>query len=337
MMAAEEQVTLREATEADFARVAELISATQPDPVTEANVLEWERRVLAGQIRRRVLAVDGTGQVAGYGIVQHSDSMGVGRFYLWVTVDPKRRRRGVGAQLYDNALELASSHGVVELESEVREDDAAGIRFARQRGFTVNRHIFESVVDLTAFDEGRFAGLVEAVQATGIRFLSLADVDMDPGYFRQLYEVNYRAVLDDPASTGHWVSFEEFERTLKGASWFDPRGQIMALDAASGAVVGLAAVGFFAHTHQASNMITGVDRAYRGRKIALALKLLALRYAKEKGASCIVTDNDSQNAPMLAINRKLHYIPRPGIFRLSKRNFSAGQSETGFFSLGNGF
>lgn len=307
---------LREATEADFARVAELKSATQPEPVTEANVLEWERRVLEGQIRRRMVAVAARGQVVGYSVVQHFRSMGEGRFYLWVTVDPQQRRSGIGGQLYANALDFALGHGATELESEVREDDAAGVRFARQRGWSVNRHMFESVLDLAAFDESRFAGLVEAVQAGGIGFLSLADVAMDPGYFRQLYEVNYRAVLDDPASTGNWVSFQEFERTLLGASWFDPGGQIMAVDAASGAVVGLAAVGFIEHSNRASNLITGVDRAYRGRKIALALKLLATRYARTRGAGFIVTNNDSQNAPMLAINRKLGYVPRPGIFRL---------------------
>jgi GNAT superfamily N-acetyltransferase len=312
-------IEIREAVEGDFARIAELISATQPEPVTEANVLEWERRVLIGQIRRRMVAVAESGQVVGYSVVQHSRSMGEDRFYLWVTVDSAWRLRGIGAQLYDNALAFAIEHGAVVLESEVREDDAGGVAFARQRGFAVNRHIFESVIDLAAFDESRFAGLVEGVRAGGIRFLSLADVDLDPGYFHQLYEVNYRAVLDDPASTGNWVSFEEFERTLRGASWFDPRGQIMALDATTGAVIGLAAVGFFANTRRASNMITGVDRAYRGRKIALVLKLLAIRYATEKGASCIVTDNDSQNAPMLAINRKLGYVPRPGIFRMLKQ------------------
>lgn len=43
-----------------------------------------------------------------------------------------------------------------------------------------------------------------------------------------------------------------------------------------------------------------------------------IRCANEKGASYIVTDNDSQNAPVLAINRKLGYVPRPGIFRLIK-------------------
>ena len=275
---------LREATLADFARVAELISATQPELVTEADIVEWERRTLAGQIRRRVVAVDAAGQLAGYTIVQHTDSLGEGRFYLWLTVDAARRRGGLGAQLYDNALAFALAQGALVLESEVREDCPDGLRFAEQRGFTVSRHLFESAIDLASFDERPFAGLVEAVEAGGIRFISLADVDMDPGYFRQLYEVNYRAVEDDPASTSSFISFEDFQQILMSASWFDPGSQIMAVDQATGVVVGLAAVGFFQQTNRATNLITGVDRAYRGRKIALALKLLTIRYARQRGA-----------------------------------------------------
>lgn len=309
-------VVIREAVEGDFARVAELISATQPEPVTAADLLEWERRVLAGQIRRRFVGGDADGQIASYGVVQHNSAMGQGRFYLWVTVDAGRRRRGLGAQIYDNALSFAVAQGAETLESEVREDDTDGLPFARQRGFAIVRHIFESAIDLATFDEKPFDGLLGAVQAGGIRFLSLADVAMDPGYFRQLYDVNYRAVADDPGTTGGYVSFEDFQQILLTASWFDPAGQIMAIDAVSGAVIGLAAVGFFQHTNRAYNLITGVDRPYRGRKIAQALKLLTIRHAKTRAAEAIVTDNDSQNAPMLAINRKLGYVPRPGIYRL---------------------
>jgi hypothetical protein len=46
---------------------------------------------------------------------------------------------------------------------------------------------------------------------------------------------------------------------------------------------------------------------------------LTIRYAKARGADAIVTNNDSQNAPMLAINRRLSYVPRPGIYRLVKQ------------------
>ncbi len=64
--------------------------------------------------------------------------------------------------------------------------------------------------------------------------------------------------------------------------------------------------------------MTGVVASYRGRKIALALKLLAIRYAWSHGAKTIRTHNDSLNAPMLAINRKLGYQPQSGKYRLRK-------------------
>ena len=67
------------------------------------------------------------------------------------------------------------------------------------------------------------------------------------------------------------------------------------------------------------NLMTGVDRAYRSRHIALALKVQSICFAKAFGADSIRTHNDSQNGPMLAINRKLGYQPRPGEYRLIKR------------------
>jgi hypothetical protein len=49
--------------------------------------------------------------------------------------------------------------------------------------------------------------------------------------------------------------------------------------------------------------------------VAQALKLLAIRCARRYGAVYIRTHNDSENAPMLAINRKLGYQPQPGLYR----------------------
>jgi hypothetical protein len=46
---------------------------------------------------------------------------------------------------------------------------------------------------------------------------------------------------------------------------------------------------------------------------------VALRFAKKHGADSIRAYNDSQNAPMLAINRKLDYKPQVGENRLTNR------------------
>ncbi len=67
----------------------------------------------------------------------------------------------------------------------------------------------------------------------------------------------------------------------------------------------------------AHNDMTGVRREYRGRGIALALKLLAIRFARSVGAQEITTSNDSLNAPMLAVNRKLGYQPQNGQYKLN--------------------
>jgi hypothetical protein len=78
----------------------------------------------------------------------------------------------------------------------------------------------------------------------------------------------------------------------------------------------MAAVGYFKTTNSFYNLMTGVMPEYRGRKIAQASKLVTIRFAREQGADTIATNNASNNAPMLAINRKLGYVPLPGVYRL---------------------
>ena len=63
---------------------------------------------------------------------------------------------------------------------------------------------------------------------------------------------------------------------------------------------------------RAYNQTTGVLPAYRGRGIASALKAHSIRWAQDIGAETIRTYNHSANVAMLAINRKLGYMPEPG-------------------------
>lgn len=52
---------------------------------------------------------------------------------------------------------------------------------------------------------------------------------------------------------------------------------------------------------------TAVRRDYRGRGIALALKLCTIAYAGAQGLSGIRTDNDSTNLAMWHINERLGF------------------------------
>ncbi|MBZ0310603.1 MAG: GNAT family N-acetyltransferase [Anaerolineae bacterium] len=309
-------ITLREAVpDEDYPRIADLISATEPEPVTADTLREWDERKSAGMVRRRTVAVDDNGQVVGYSIVQRHNWDKDGQIYMWVTVDSACRHQGIGTRLYEDGVQLARQHGVTQIKSEVRENCAEGQHFAEKRGFQIHRHIFESTIDLRMFDESPFVGIIESVQASGIRFFTLAD-NNDDAARRQLHAINRQVVLDIPGYENDFPDYETFSNVILKGSWFRPEGQIMAAD--GDRIIGLGAVGYIAASNSMYNLITGVLPAYRGRKIALALKLMTIRYAKQAGAAYIRTNNDSENAPMLAVNRKLGYVSEPGVYSLRK-------------------
>ncbi|HEU5104129.1 MAG TPA: GNAT family N-acetyltransferase, partial [Roseiflexaceae bacterium] len=59
--------------------------------------------------------------------------------------------------------------------------------------------------------------------------------------------------------------------------------------------------------------ITAIHSEYRGRGIALSLKLATIEYAKRHAAHEIVTAVESNNPAMLAINAKLGFVRGPGL------------------------
>ena len=77
-------------------------------------------------------------------------------------------------------------------------------------------------------------------------------------------------------------------------------------------LIGFAVAGPAWTKGRASLLNVLIDPAYRGRGLALALKLLAIDFCRRSGARTLHTHNDSENAPMLAVNRRLGYVPAPG-------------------------
>ena len=91
------------------------------------------------------------------------------------------------------------------------------------------------------------------------------------------------------------------------------------IDSASGAWVAMSAITRFAGTDYAYNLFTGVDQAYWGRKLGQAVKVCALRYARQVlGVSEVRTHHLTKNAPILAIDRKLGYELLPGKYSMEK-------------------
>lgn len=298
----------------DFPRIAELLSADAFE-ATDAQDLHDEINVeMEGRILRHAVAVNDKGQIVGYNFAGHYPSMPTHQFYVNVVVDPAHRKQGIGAQLWDDVTIYLRQQSADDLLAEVHDGDPAHFRFAEKRGFTVRTTMLRAILDLNTFDDRKFDGFIERVEAMGIHLTSFAEVEQSEENIRQLYDINGVAALDDPASDGAYINYENWKKVILGGSWFQPAGQMIALDGDK--FIGLSAITYDEREKTGFTLISGMDRAYRNRKIMQALKLRAVNYARSKGATRIVTELESVNEIMRAINGKFGFVEEPGKFEM---------------------
>lgn len=301
--------------ETDLPGIMRIVNPYESRPVTIEKARSWFAYNTPGRVQLRLVAVDEEDAVIGYSVMIHDASTPARHFYAWLSVDAACRCQGIGSALWEASMEFLLAQGATRLGSEVLDHDAAGLDFAEKRGFTIDRHNYPSTLDLAVFDETPFLPGIAALEAQGIRFCALADFPDTPETRRKFYELNLAVVRDIPGEDWDFTAYPLFFKDhIVGAAWFRREGQLLAVDGDD--FVGLGSVSLHPETHSAYNATTGVIRTYRGRKIALALKVLAARYARQHGALRVNTDNDSLNTPILAVNRKMGYEPRPGKYLL---------------------
>jgi GNAT superfamily N-acetyltransferase len=299
--------------EKDAEDMARLYNFTTNEMLNIDAIIDWWTP-REGEIQDTRLAQDEYGAAIGYWDIDRETWMKPGHFKMKVVIAPEARCHGLGSQMYRDAVRVARQHGATHLEGYIRETDTASVKFAETRGFKIVHHGFESTLDLTDFDEHRFDDLMARVRAEGFCFFSLAEAGATQENKRKLYEVNRDSGLDNPGNDETFPDFYAFSKDVFEASWFRADTQILA--ASKESWVGLSAIGIYPTDKHAYNAFTGVLREYRGRGLAQALKLQTILLAKREGMRYVRTHNDSNNAPMLAVNRKLGYKPEPGYYHL---------------------
>jgi RimJ/RimL family protein N-acetyltransferase len=138
---------------------------------------------------------------------------------------------------------------------------------------------------------------------------------------RKLYALNDMTSMETPGSTGEhtWDTFEEFHKNVCQAAWYNPAGQMLVIDTNTGDWIGMSAITRFEGNDFAYNLHTGIDKRYRGRKLAQAVKVTALRFAREGlKVHSVRTHHNTQNDPMIAIDLKLGYRVIPGHYAMEK-------------------
>jgi mycothiol synthase len=244
------------------------------------------------------------------------DAPGVYRFYAMV--DPEWRRRGIAQALLARLEQYAEKQGAARLISDCLENMEGSIRFLERSGFQQSGLRFESVCDLTAFDESAFAGGIERVTAAGYELTTLAaERRINFNADRDLYELDEAISQDIPWPGGlkASISYENFRRMTLDGPDADPAAIFIAKR--DGVYAGYTAASFRS-PHIGHTGMTGVRREHRGQGLALALKLRSFHVMKERGCTETLTHNDTANQAILALNRKLGYQKRPGVLLWEK-------------------
>jgi GNAT superfamily N-acetyltransferase len=289
---------IREASLDDTPAIAHLSSLVYPGELTTARGLRhWWGAIPARARRRMWVALEGGSDATGFvsaGLFHSSADPGAAVANVYV--HPERRRRGLGAALW----ELAEAHLAVIGATHVNSfglDEEPSRRFMGARGFEVTHLQRLSRLELSTL------GPAPPVPA-GVELVPYAALD-DP---RAVYELEVEALrdvpVDQPLDDVRWD--EWLDRW-----WHNPE---LDRDASVLALVGGEPAAFTtlvsdAESRRAASGMTGTARRFRGRGLALLVKHHALARAATGGIEAAVTENDERNAPMLAVNERLGYRP----------------------------
>lgn len=299
--------------ETDFPRLAEIINATEVEPVTVALLKQNFSMMPPENPCWHAVAVDTGGRVIGCGRCVQSTWLHKGDFWIGVDVDPAWYQQKIGTTLYEQGLQFARQQAARRLFCGVRDDFPVSLQFAEKRGFVRDRHIFDSLLDIAAFDPAAYAGTIEAVEQSGIRFTTLAELGDTLENRHKVFDILISTNKDVPGDNHGEPKFDDFQKGLYEIPEAMPDATIIALDGDQ-----WAGIVILCHDNDEliANYMTGVERPYRGRKIAWALKLLSVECARRRGKLRMMTNNDSINAPMLAINRRMGYRELPGRYTM---------------------
>lgn len=296
----------------DYPALAALGSLVHPDAPHTAEELEREDRTLPETFRWHRIVATEDGALVGAAIFDQNPGMYHPQvFQVDVMVAPDARGRNIGARLHARILADLEPHRPIRRLGRIRADDPVAAAFVAKRGYRETKRDVLSALDLRRFDPSRWQQVVDDVSAQGISLVTLDDVRGDPArvraYYDQFSTVRADAPRSQPATP---IEFDFFVTEVVEQPDAVSAATVLAFDGER--CIGFVQVYASDASDELQTGLTGVDRAYRRRGIATALKARSLAAAKALGAPSIRTDNDARNTGMLAVNDAFGFDRRPG-------------------------
>jgi GNAT superfamily N-acetyltransferase len=281
---------IRELVWEDAEAVAQLTLSVNPHRIETAELI-WQRASTAPrEARRRDWVAEAGGEIVGHAHARFQSAPDTGHF--WIGVCPERRGSGIGSELYATVEAHLRPAGARRLRTWV-DGDPAGERFVRRRGFELR-----SVDRVSDVDPRTIELALPELDSSSLRLVPLAET-LDR--VEALFEACRAGDIDLPEDLREWL-WDELEHPN-----LSPEGSFVVLDGDRPVSLGFLTVD--PKRRVAYNVLTATFPDFRRRNLALIVKLASARWAAEAGIERLLTENDSENAGVLALNERLGYRP----------------------------
>ncbi len=299
-------------------RLAALLNAAHPDhPQTAAGVQQQDASLTPGDHLGRWVLTNNAGPVALAEVKADLNHAGWAR--LRIALRPDVDTTEVRAWLWRRAQEELTAMGAQVVTATVREDwwEAGALR---AWGFEEHERMWASTLNLTAFDPAPFRAHVERARAGGVRIQPYSAFPwQEEGTQRRLYVLMIELLGDVPWATPvePWPFGLWRERVLHDPH-FSPDGLYVAASGEDWVGVTELFRPDLARPGTLHQGLTGVRLAWRGRGVAVALKVQAALDARQRGFLAARTMNHQGNRAMLGINAAMGYEREPAWLTLNR-------------------
>lgn len=314
---------IRPGTIDDFPAISDLWNAVWPHHHRGLSELLRDQEVLQPDCRPIFWLAERDGSLVGCGEANRNmASYHPQKWHFAVSVLPGFRGKGIGSELYQAVFSHLETEGLISAMTRVSDTDETSIAFIEKRGYGEVKRDFESELELRLLDKG----LLERMAQSEAEIKPLAEID-SPEFRRELHEVFEIVRIDTPrVEPPTPLTFEQFEELVLNDPEFLPGGtQIARIE---GRIAGFSGLYRTEVEGQLFQWLTAVKREHRGKGIAQAMKAHGANWAIANGFKTVRTDNDTRNAPMLAINDRMGYRRLPGMITFAQ-TFGSESPELG--------
>ena len=311
----------RPATLEDAELASDLVTASYPELPEDPKVKQyvWAHPGKGLRTVRFIAEVDGAPVALLVWTHAPWEDVSARNAYVGVYLDQARLGSDLLVSLWEWLTGAALADGARVLEAQVVEDEAEMIEALQRIGFERDRTERVWELDLAKHGPRLVAEARDArakAQTESVAMTTLAEWD-NPDSLRKLHALAELTRRDIP--TSYPIPPQPFEDFVERMNVPDRRRDRVWIATAGGAPVALSFLRFPPVRGQVWTGYTCTHPDYRGRGLARGIKLQTLAQAAELGIPAVLTDNDSENAPMLHINETLGYDGRLGFISFVKR------------------